>query len=188
VKRALLLLPLVVLTVRLWLDARRNLNLGSTHVDSIASSAATLSGGQALPGWNGSTRREVDIIEALGRAARSWLPFGPAGTARTRLAELGRAGDRHAFYELRASILATRWLLTPDRALLDEANRALAHDDGELALLQNVHEPSRALSLLALIGLALFMWSAARALAGAQRHALLGALGFFLFVVGLALA
>jgi hypothetical protein len=146
------LAPLLVLCVRLSLDARRDLAIGD--------------------------------VPALGRAARAW----PLCGARARLAELGRRGDLAAWTELRASILATRWLLTPDRALLEEANAAIARARGVDVALYTPKEPSRALSVLALVGLGLFLFGVVRAFAGTRRHAMTGAVGFALFCVGLALA
>ena len=189
----LVLLPLCVLVARLWIDASHRLAeaaVAAQHADEGANRAR---------------------VEALGRAARLGLPFGPAATARHELAALGRQGVQGAWIELRASILATRWLLTPDGALLDEANHAIAAlrarrvlDQGgksripevdvqrqvaiELALLTTVREPSRALSVLALLGLVLFVHGVARAFDGQRRLALLGAAGLALFVIGLAYA
>ncbi|MEO6950708.1 MAG: hypothetical protein ABI321_02765 [Polyangia bacterium] len=193
-KRAALcvLLPLCVLIGRLWIDARHHL--------AEAAVAAQHADEQAVR----------ERIVALGRAARL-LPFGPSETARTALATLARQGAEGAWSELRASILATRWLLTPDRGLLDEANHAIAEQRArkvlaegrksqllevdvqrqaavELALLTEVHEPSRALSIVALAGLTLFLYGVARALDGERRLIPVGALGLALFVVGLAYA
>jgi hypothetical protein len=147
-----LLAPLLVLCVRLSLDARRDLAIGD--------------------------------VPALGRAARAW----PLSGARERLRDLGRRGDLAAWTELRASILASRWLLTPDRRLLDEANAAIARARGIDVALLVPKEPSRALSVLALLGLGIFLFGVARALSGARRHAMTSALGFVLFCVGLAFA
>lgn len=186
------LLPLCVLVARLWVDARHRLAeaaVAASHADEEAVRAR---------------------IVALGRAARL-LPFGPSETARQQLATLARQGTDGAWVELRASLLATRWLLTPDPLLLDEATHAIAVqraremlDQGgksqlleadvqrqavvELALLTELREPSRALSVLALSGLVLFLYGVARALAGHRRLALVGGVGLALFVVGLAYA
>ncbi len=185
------LLPLCVLVARLWVDANHHLAeaaVAAQHADEQATRAR---------------------VEALGRAARLGLPFGPAATARRELAALGRQGADGAWIELRASILATRWLLTTDAPLLDEANHAIAELRArrvldqrrtsripdvdvqqqtaiELALLCNVREPSRGLGVLALAGLALFVFGIARACGGQRRYALVGGVGFVLFVVGLA--
>jgi len=149
-------------------------------------------------------------IAALGRAARRYLPFGPSATARRELAEIGRRGAPGAYAELRASILAVRWLVTPDRALLAEAEHAIAGQRArqllaagavaapdpdrlaelarsEEALLAAHTEPSRPLALVALIGCGLFLaglWRGLTTTPGA-RPGLVAALGFLLFVVGL---
>jgi hypothetical protein len=132
-------------------------------------------------------------VAALGRAARRL--GGPAAEARTELAALGRRGVPGAWDELRASILATRWLVTPAPALLDEAEQALAaqravevlarqgaasppeparlaaEQAAQLAWLRTTGEPVRAWSLLAIAGLGLFLVGAARLL-GRGRSAL----------------
>jgi hypothetical protein len=161
-------------------------------------------------------RSELDAVNArvaaLGKAARREVPFGPAGRARQALAALGRAGVPQAWEELRGALLATRGLVTPAPALLDEANRAIAaqraaselgasadraapldpsrlaeRTAAHLARLERTGEPSRALALVAIAGLALLLGAAAARLGGDARARTLaaGAIGLVLFVVGL---
>ncbi len=74
-------------------------------------------------------------VEYYGRAARWYLPLvGPHGPARREMAALCRevegAGDPglalRCHREMRGAILATRWLMTPDSDLLEDANQAIA--------------------------------------------------------------
>jgi hypothetical protein len=159
-------------------------------------------------------RADAEAVEgrltALGRAARRYLPLGPSATARRELAELGRRQVPGAYEELRASVLATRWLITPDGELLNEAEQAIARRRAteqiaagtvtlpdpervatlaraEQALLARHVEPSRPLALLAVLGYALFLLGAWRALCAPARarSVLVAALGLILFVTGL---
>ena len=99
-------------------------------------------------------------IDALGRAARRFLPWGASARARQALAALGRAGNAQAYRTLRASILAARWLVTPAPDLLSEANRALARETPEY--LVPTPQPSVPFTVVALVGLACFIVGVAR--------------------------
>jgi hypothetical protein len=116
----------------------------------------------------------------LGRAARLYAPGNPYSRRATEeLATLGRAGGPDAlaaWREVRSSILATRSIYTPHRALLDEANREIAsrmaasETDARgpypvrrawhAARLAEDDAPSVGWSLLALFGLAAWVGSA----------------------------
>jgi hypothetical protein len=194
-KRALVLcavLPIAIVLVRMQLEGR-----------ALLDEAARL-----------SDRADLDALERrvllLGRAARRL--GGPAGRARLELAQLGRRQVPGAWLELRSAILATRWLWTPDPALLDEANAALAEQralehlaagriggtppppdelarerTAQRARLEATGEPSRLASLLTLAGLIAFIIAAARALLhGRSRNRLLvGGAGLVAFLLGL---
>jgi hypothetical protein len=82
-----------------------------------------------------AARLEDAALDAYARAARWYLPFGSShAKARQALESMGRdAADSgrdefalRCFRELRGAILATRWLVTPDRDALDRANREIA--------------------------------------------------------------
>ncbi len=114
-------------------------------------------------------------IEYYGRAARWYLPLvGAHGPARREMAALCRevesGGDAdlalRCHREMRGAILATRWLVTPDADLLEEANQAIARlvarekgPDGlpvlpeatHLALLRRDETPNPWLSALAVV-------------------------------------
>ena len=129
-------LPLAVITVRTYRDAAIELRVAETLPESAR-------------------------VEALGRAARHYLPWGPSSEARAQLAELGRANVPVAYATLRAAILASRCITTPDARRLAEANGAIAETRGA-TYASPAPEPSRLFSLLALVGLALFLVAAAR--------------------------
>jgi hypothetical protein len=122
-------------------------------------------------------------LGALGRAARLYAPGNPyALGAVRRLAEIGRSDPARAlpaWRELRSAILATRSFYVPHRALLGEANAAIAAlmadaeaADGKpreaarlwhAARLAEVETeaPSVAWTLVALVGLAAWIGCAA---------------------------
>lgn len=138
--------------------------------------------------WKAAESAQGDErVAHLGRAARLYAPGNPySRRALDALAEMGReqTGDgRRSPYELaawrevRSAILATRSFYTPRRELLDEANARIA------ALMAQAEEPSRgsindrtawhaarlaqddapsvAWSIVALVGLAAWIGSAA---------------------------
>jgi hypothetical protein len=158
----------------------------------------------------------------LGVAARMYAPGNPwSARALAALVDEGRAHEAAdpkralaAFREVRSAILATRSFYTPNRPLLDEANRAIARltaalegsgaagDAWHAARLAEAEReaPSVGWSVVALVGL--FLWLGAAAalfLAGfdandalRRRPALAAAcgiaVGLALFFVGLARA
>jgi len=158
----------------------------------------------------------------LGVAARMYAPGNPwSARALTALVDEGRAHEAAdpkralaAFREVRSAILATRSFYTPNRPLLDEADRAIARltsalegtgaagDAWHAARLAEAEReaPSVGWSVVALVGL--FLWLGAAAglfLAGfdandalRRRPALAAAcgvaVGLTLFFVGLARA
>ena len=159
---------------------------------------------------------ELRVVH-LGRAARLYAPGNPyARRALDALAELGRAGDLSAWQEARSAILATRSFYTPHRALLDEANRAIAEGMAErdlpsrgslearrewhAARLARDEAPSVVWSVVAILGLFLWIGAAVLFILRAidendrlrKRAAILFgaglALGLVLFFVGLARA
>ncbi len=141
-------------------------------------------------GQRGDPEARAGRVAALGRIARRLVG---AGRARRELAAMGRAGDPQAFSELRGAILATRSLWTPDAALLDEANRALAAQRAaetlarggtpidpermaaertvQLARLVATGEPARAGALVALLGATLFLGGLGRLAARGRSRA-----------------
>lgn len=99
---------------------------------------------------------EDTAIETYGRAARWYLPFSPChARARRQLLQMGRMAEAQgrddialkAYRELRGAVLGTRWLITPDHDLLDEADIAIARlmhrqdlaQRGEAALSEEKH-------------------------------------------------
>ncbi len=152
--------------------------LGAIVVVAVAVCArVVVSGSEDLAIARGA--REAGLpgtaIEYYGRAARWYLPLvGPHASARREMREVCRevegAGDvalaLRCHREMRSAILATRWLITPDADLLDEANRAIARlgareigPDGRpvlperehLALLRRDESPNPWLSALAVL-------------------------------------
>jgi hypothetical protein len=138
--------------------------------------------------WKAAQAADGDErIAHLGRAARLYAPGNPySRRALDELHAMAReqtGSGRHSPYELaawreiRSAILATRSFYTPRRALLDEANREIAAlmaaaDDPSrgtaservawhAARLQQDDAPSVAWSLVALLGLAAWIGSAA---------------------------
>jgi hypothetical protein len=179
--------PLVALLVRAWVQGERDLDEAARYGDRTDATA------------------RASRIAALGRAARRL--GGPAGRAREALAALGRGGEVAAWRELRGSILATRHLVTPAPALLDEADRAIADGlaqelvpgtapndphrtlqrEREYQRLLHTDEPSRGFSLLALVGAALFLGGLAAIFLRGRRPArfVLVGVGLVLYLVGL---
>lgn len=112
--------------------------LGALVVVGVAICArVVVSGSEDLSTARGS--REAGLpataIEYYGRAARWYLPLvGLHGPARREMAALCReveaAGDfvlaLRCHREMRGAVLATRWLVTPDSDLLEDANQAIA--------------------------------------------------------------
>lgn len=161
-----------------------------------------------------------DAIRHLRRAAHWYLPgSGPCSAAYEELETLAVRAEAQgrndhalaAWRAVRASILGTRWLLTPEAPRLDRANQHIAslladlppppEDRGKdrarlreehLALLRAHRSADPAWVLLALVGFAVFagsLWSAARHGFGAQErpHALRLALAGASWLLGLGL-
>lgn len=93
-------------------------------------------------------------VEFYGRAARWYLPLvGAHREARQEMFRLCQESEGHdaqlalrCYRGLRGAILATRWLITPDRGLLGEANVAIARivarerrEDGSPILPESLH-------------------------------------------------
>lgn len=159
-----------------------------------------------------ATSGEEEVAH-LGRAAQLYAPGNPySRSAAQKLAAIGRANGPEAlaaWRALRTAILGSRSFVTPERALLAEANREIAAEMaaaepdslGSPSVRLAWHEerlaedeaPSVAYSLLALFGLALFLASAFAFFARAiddddrlrRRPALLFGLGVLLGLVTL---
>ncbi len=121
---------------------------------------------------------EAQRIDALGRAARRFVPWGASLRARAQLAELGRAGSEQAYRTLRASILAARWMVTPSPDLLGEANEALARSTPEY--LVPTAQPSVPFTVVALLGLGCFVIGLARSTRASLATAAAGLMLLFL--------
>jgi hypothetical protein len=124
---------------------------------------------------------ELELMH-LSRAARFYAPGNPySRRALERLAAIGRSDEARAlaaWTQVRSAILATRSFYTPQRALLDEANRELAMRLAQMEVasgrqtnletartwhaerLRQDYSPSLGWTLLALFGLATWVGSA----------------------------
>jgi len=102
-----------------------------------AATRVVVSGRHALAlGYTAMAMGDRDAgVESLGRAARWYLPgLGIHREAREALMAVGAdreaAGDApgalSAYRQVRGAILGSRWLITPDRDLLEAANERIA--------------------------------------------------------------
>jgi hypothetical protein len=118
-------------------------------------------------------------VHFYSKAGRAYLPIigahEPARTEMKALCEKMEEKEKSlmCFRHLRSAILATRWLLTPDKAMLEDANERIATltedsmpKEKHLELLRRDFSPNPFLALLAVVLFFVWIFFAIRAFYG----------------------